>query len=66
MPLPIATEIDTRPVLHRQSRKAARLFAIRGAAVIFAPACLLRVAEQISARDMMVMADLGATHATEK
>ena len=46
--------------------KAVHLIAIRHAAVILAPSRLLRVAEQIRASDMVVVADLGAAHAAEK
>jgi hypothetical protein len=66
MALPVAAEIDARLVFHRQSSNLVGLIAIRNAAVIFAPRCFLSIPEQISARDMMMVADLGAAHAAEK
>ena len=53
-------EINARLALQRERGNAVDLFAIRNAAVIFAPARLLGIAKKIGASDMMVMANLGA------
>jgi hypothetical protein len=66
VPLPVASEIYRPLHLHRQTRKAGHFVAIRDAAVIFALRSLLGVPEQVGASDMMVVADLAATHAAEK
>jgi hypothetical protein len=66
VPLPIPAEINWWLSFHRQTCKAAHLCADINPAVIFTPWCLLRVAEQILASDMMMVADFGAAHTAEK
>ena len=65
MPLPISAEIHGRLAASLPDPQAAHLLTIGDAAVIFAPRRFLRVAEQILAGDMMMVADLGAAHAAE-
>jgi hypothetical protein len=47
--LPISAEIDAWLVVHRQPDQPINLFAVRLAAVILAPGCLLREADQVRA-----------------
>lgn len=49
----------------RQRRNAADLVAVVDAAIIFAPRGFLRIAEQVRACQMMVMANLAATQPAE-
>jgi hypothetical protein len=66
MPLPIPAEIGARLAAHREADDPRDLFAIRHAAIIFALRRLLRVAKQISAGNVVMVADLGAADAAEK
>src|SRR5213080_3514953 len=62
MSLPVAAEIHRRPLFHGEHRNPIDLLAIRGAAIVLPPRCLLRVPQQVRPGDMMVMADFGTAH----
>jgi hypothetical protein len=59
MPLPISREVHRLAALHRPSGYAAHLIAIRDSGGLF------RVAEETSARNVMVDADFSAAQAAE-
>jgi hypothetical protein len=61
----VAGEVYRLPTLHRQRRNAVHLIAIGAAAVIFAPRRLLRIAEEICPRNVMVDADFSAAQTAE-
>ena len=63
--LPVAGEINARLPRHRQMRNALRLIAIGHAAIVFAPGSLLRVAEKVRSRDVMMVAEFGTAQAAE-
>ncbi len=65
-PLPVAAEVHARLRRHRQCHHVANLSAVIGAAVILAPRAFLRVADQVGASDMVMMANFGATEAAEE
>src|SRR5437660_7621267 len=59
MSLPISAEIHRRPALHCQTGNHMNLIAIANPAMVFAPACLLRIAKQVRPGDMMMVPGLG-------
>lgn len=60
VPLPVAVPIHRDFFLQRQLRDALHLLTVRNAAVVFTPCALLREAQQVRARDMMMVASLTA------
>ncbi len=66
MALPVAGEIDAWLVAHGEAGDALHLLTVAHAAVVFSPRCLLGVAEQVDARDVVMVANLGATQAREE
>ena len=65
-PLPISAPVHTRPARHCQPGHGLDLGAVRDPAVILAPSRFLRIPDQIGARDMVVMPDLGPAHPGEE
>ena len=59
-PLPVAAEVHARPGLQRQPNDAPNLLAVVIPAMALAIGTLLRVAGQIHARDVVMVADFGA------
>ena len=59
MPLPVAGELIRFAALHGQRGNPLDLLAVADTAVIFTPASLLRVAEKIRTREVMVVAAEG-------
>jgi hypothetical protein len=57
-PLPIAAEIDTRLVPHRERHNPVNLEAIGLFPMILAPSALLRETKKIRAGEVMVVPDL--------
>jgi hypothetical protein len=66
VPLPVAGEINRLATPHGELRNALHLSAIGDAAVVLTPCGFLRVANEVRAGDVMVMADRDAAHAAEK
>ena len=64
--LPVAAPIYAGRRLHRQPHHAAHLRAVGDPPVILAPCALLRVANEIRAGDVMMVADLAAPQAGEE
>ncbi len=60
MSLPVAGEVYGLPALQSQRRNPVYLISIGNAAIILTPRTLLRVAEEVSARNVMVDADFSA------
>ena len=60
MALPISCEVRRRALVHREASDTVRLVAIRHAAMVLTPRAFLRIAEQVRAGDMMIVAGLGA------
>ena len=65
MPLPIPHEVGRGGLGERQGGDAAGLVPVGHAAVVLAPGRLLGVAEQVGARDVVVVPGLGAAEAGE-
>ena len=64
--MPISAEIDARLVARRQRDNPVNLRPVRVAPMILAPRSFLRETYQVGAGEMMMVADLSATHAAEK
>ena len=65
MPLPVPHEVGRGGLPERQGGDTAGLIAVGHAAVIFPPGRLLSVAEEIGARDVVMVPGLGAAKAAE-
>ncbi len=60
VPLPISREVYRGLAGKGKTGNALDLFAVRNAAVVFAPSAFLSVAKQVSTRDVVMMADFRA------
>lgn len=65
-PLPIAAEIDTRLVVHRQNYEPVNLHFVRGALVVLPPRRFLCEPNQVRAGDMVMMPDFAPAHPREE
>jgi len=65
VPLPVAAKIDAWLTRHGELSDASDLFAVGDAAAVFPPGCLLGVAEEIGAGDVVVVTGLGPAKAAE-